>query len=139
MNWRMIGIILLVVIVATHLFIFLPHAVLWFFGVYPVPTGTSAMYQLYSGFLPSITVLSLVYPFVNCHVENCARIGRYHVDGYRVCYIHNPNPEVRKRGITHKHVKDVYEDGNNNLTHGVRVKHGQHNYPDHQDPEQRVV
>lgn len=92
------------------LLVLVPHAVLWFVGVYPVPAGTSPMYQLWSGFIPALAILSIVYPFVNCHEETCWRFGRYHIDGFRVCYVHHPDPEVRKHGVSLRHLHRVHEE-----------------------------
>ena len=63
------------------------HGILWFLGVYPVPSGTSAMYQLWSGFMPALTVLTLLgsaasfYHLHNCHQRRCPRLGKHKVDG----------------------------------------------------------
>lgn len=81
------------------------HGLLWFLGVYPVPSGTSAMYQLWSGFVPALAVLSLAggvwshYKHINCQVRGCPRIGRYFAAGYRVCHRHHPDPQVGRGGV----------------------------------------
>lgn len=73
------------------------HGLLWFLGVYPVPSGTSAMYQLWSGFIPALAIMSLVgglwshFKHINCHVHGCWRVGRYHVASYLVCRRHHPD------------------------------------------------
>ena len=87
------------------------HGLLWFFGVYPTPPGTSPMYQLWSGFLPALMVLSLlgsltaVLRSMNCHVSGCPRIGRYRVAGgrFRVCARHHPDERLHGT-VTHAHV-----------------------------------
>lgn len=64
------------------------------FGDYPVPSGTPWTYQLESGFIPALTVLSLAsllagaWHHVNCHETRCWRIGRHKVDGTPWCNRH---------------------------------------------------
>jgi hypothetical protein len=70
------------------------HGLLWFLGVYPVPSGTSAMYQLWSGLVPALTVLTLfgavvgMYHVHNCHMDGCWRIGKHRVAGTPWCSRH---------------------------------------------------
>jgi hypothetical protein len=70
------------------------HGLLWFLGVYPVPSGTSAMYQLWSGLIPALTVLTLLgalvsmYHVHNCRQEGCWRIGKHRVHGTPWCSRH---------------------------------------------------
>jgi hypothetical protein len=70
------------------------HALGWFVGMYPVPQGTSPMYQFWSGFFPDLLVFAAVvggYKRLNCHKDGCWRIGT-HPDGvYRLCRKHHPN------------------------------------------------
>ena len=71
------------------------HGILWFFGVYPIPAGTSAMYQLWSGFIPALAVLTLIgsvaglYHLHNCHHDHCWRIGKHKVSGTPWCNRHH--------------------------------------------------
>lgn len=66
-------------------------------GVRPTPAGTSPFYQLVSGFIPALTVVSLatliggMWHHVNCHEEGCWRIGRHHVNGMVWCHRHHQN------------------------------------------------
>jgi hypothetical protein len=70
------------------------HGLLWFLGVHPVPPGTSAMYQLWSGFMPALTVLTLLgavasmYHLHNCRRDGCWRIGKHRVGGAPWCRRH---------------------------------------------------
>jgi hypothetical protein len=69
----------------------------WAFGigVHPYPAGTPWTYQLLSGFVPSLTVLSLVtlvagaWHHVNCHEPGCLRIGKHKVEGTPWCSHHH--------------------------------------------------
>jgi hypothetical protein len=64
-------------------------------GTWPVPPGTPWTYQLESGFVPALTVLSLLgtvaglWHSVNCHKRRCWRIGRHKVDGTPWCDHHH--------------------------------------------------
>lgn len=72
------------------------------------------MYQLWSGFIPALAVVSLVgglwshYKHVNCHVHRCWRVGRYIVRGYKVCHRHHPDDGVTRRGVDHGAVVDAW-------------------------------
>jgi hypothetical protein len=94
-----------------------PHALLWFLGMYPVPAGTSPLYQFWSGFY--IVLISLVTSNWlrkhNCHVERCWRTGRYPVaDGtFMVCRRHHPEHMVRHGKISFEHLAHLHEHGNN--------------------------
>lgn len=63
-------------------------------GIRPTPQGTSAWYQLWSGFIPALTVVSLatliggMWHHVNCHADGCWRIGRHHLNGQVWCNRH---------------------------------------------------
>ena len=71
------------------------------FGVHPYPDGTPWTYQLESGFLPALTVLSLLgalsslYHVKNCHWPGCWRLGRHAVNGSPWCnrHYHEVKPE----------------------------------------------
>jgi hypothetical protein len=64
-------------------------------GIWPVPDGTPWTYQFLSGFLPALTVVSLVtlvagaWHHVNCHADRCWRIGKHKVDGTPWCSRHH--------------------------------------------------
>lgn len=112
--WCVIAVVLLVIVLAC----LFPHVALVIIGADKIPQGTSVMYQVWSGFIPSITVITVfgtlggVWRRMNCHVEKCWRIGRYKIDGMCVCHVHHPNPEIRKRGVSHEHIKNIYDHGN---------------------------
>lgn len=63
-------------------------------GVRPTPQGTSPFYQLLSGFIPALTVVSLatliggLWHHVNCHQDGCWRVGRHHLNGQVWCNQH---------------------------------------------------
>lgn len=80
-------------------------------GVHPYPAGTPWTYQLWSGFLPGLTIASLcasLFTYIrqaNCHVHGCWRTGRYPVAGgmFKVCKPHHPDENVRD-GLLAEHV-----------------------------------
>lgn len=104
-RWLMLTLVAVIVL----LLVLTPHALLWFVGVYPYPAGTAPLYQLWSGFIPSIAIVSVVWPFVNCHVESCPRYGRYHVGDFRVCRKHHVDEAVREKRVTHQHIIDHHQ------------------------------
>lgn len=63
-------------------------------GIWPVPAGTPWTYQLESGFVPALTVLSLLGAIVgswhlhNCHHGGCWRIGKHKIRGTPWCGMH---------------------------------------------------
>ena len=73
------------------------HWLGWRFGmgIWPVPGGTPWTYQLESGFVPALTVLSLLgtvislYHLHNCHQDGCWRLGKHKVDGSPWCSRHH--------------------------------------------------
>jgi hypothetical protein len=81
--------LLLVIEIGLH-----PLAAAFGIGVYPAPSGTPWTYQLESGFLPSLTVITLVSIFsgawhhVNCHHPHCWRIGKHKINGTPWCNTH---------------------------------------------------
>lgn len=70
------------------------HGFLHVVGVWPTPPGTSPWYQLWSGLVPALTVVSLVtllagaWHRVNCHEPGCLRIGRHRLNGQTWCDTH---------------------------------------------------
>jgi hypothetical protein len=80
------------------------HWLAWRFGmgISPVPQGTGWPYQLESGFVPALTVLSLLtaiigtYHLHNCHKDGCWRIGKHKINGTPWCSRHegDARPEV---------------------------------------------
>jgi hypothetical protein len=77
-------------------------------------TQASHNYADVSGILPTIVAslgfsgaIITLWRHVNCHVEGCAWVGRYAVDGtpYKVCKTHHPAvPDA----VTAEHVADVH-------------------------------
>jgi hypothetical protein len=72
-----------------------PWGWLYALGVHPYPgPQTPWTYQLWSGFTPALTVLTLfgavasLYHVHNCHEQGCWRIGRYRVGGTVWCRFH---------------------------------------------------
>lgn len=71
-------------------------------GVHPYPgPQTPWTYQLESGFIPALAILSLAggvagaWRHVNCHESRCPRFGRHKVSGTPWCDVHveNARPE----------------------------------------------
>lgn len=85
-----------------------PHLVLWLLGIWPTPTGTPLTYQLWSGFIPAVAIIGVIWPFVNCHVEGCPRYGKYKVEGFKVCHVHHPDDNVGHRGVSHEHLLHLH-------------------------------
>lgn len=86
----------LIVVLSAVLWSILAHPLAWRFamGDWPVPTGTPWTYQLESGFIPALTVLTLLsavasmYHIHNCHYEGCWRLGKHRVNGTPWCSHH---------------------------------------------------
>ena len=72
------------------------HWLAWRFGMgdWPVPPGTPWTYQLESGFIPALTVLTLLgtvvslYHLHNCHKDGCWRLGKHKINGTPWCSLH---------------------------------------------------
>jgi hypothetical protein len=72
------------------------HWLAWRFamGIWPVPSGTPWTYQLESGFVPALTVASLLGAILgswhlhNCHHGGCWRIGKHRIHGTPWCSRH---------------------------------------------------
>lgn len=92
-----------------------PWGWLYGLGVHPYPESSSTpwTYQLWSGFLPALTVLGLLgsavglYRHANCSVHLCPRISRYAIAGgqFKVCRKHHPSAGIRDGHVTVEHVK----------------------------------
>lgn len=71
-----------------------PYGLRFAMGIWPVPAGTPWTYQFESGFLPALTVLTLLsavaalYHVHNCHHETCWRLGKHKVKGTPWCSLH---------------------------------------------------
>lgn len=82
---------------AASLWSLVTHPWGWAFaiGIHPYPgPQTPWTYQLYSGFLPALTVITLLgsvlslYHLHNCHEESCWRLGKHRIDGTPWCSRH---------------------------------------------------
>lgn len=71
-----------------------PYGLRFAMGIWPVPPGTPWTYQLESGFIPALTVLTLLslvsgaWHHVNCHHRWCPRTGKHKVNGTPWCSLH---------------------------------------------------
>lgn len=80
-------------------------------GVHPYPAGTPWTYQLWSGFVPALTVLSLLgtlfslYHLRNCHRDGCWRLGKHTVNGSPWCNVHIG--EVRPEKTEHDLLTEI--------------------------------
>lgn len=95
--------VMIVLAAATVLWSAISHPWAWAFGfgVHPYPgPQTPWTYQLYSGFLPALTVLSLVtlvagaWHHINCHVSRCLRVGRHRIGGTPYCNRHQEQARI---------------------------------------------
>lgn len=72
-----------------------PYGLRFAMGIWPVPQGTPWPYQLESGFVPALTVLTLLsavgslYHLHNCHQDGCWRFGKHRVNGTPYCQHHH--------------------------------------------------
>lgn len=78
---------------------------LHFLGARPTPVGTAPMYQLWSGFVPALVIVTLPvgavtwYYHHTCHARpSCLRWGKYEAAGgmFRLCHRHHPDLAGRK-------------------------------------------
>jgi hypothetical protein len=82
-------------------------------GDWPVPDGTPWTYQLESGFIPALTVLSLLtailgtYHLHNCHSARCWRLGKHRINGSPWCSRHED--EGRQAHAAEATLADVCE------------------------------
>jgi hypothetical protein len=71
-----------------------PYGLRFAMGIWPVPEGTPWTYQFESGFVPALTVLTLLtsvlslYHIHNCHMDGCWRVGKHRVHGTPWCNRH---------------------------------------------------
>lgn len=83
-------------------------------GVHPYPAGTPWTYQLWSGFVPSLAIASLLsgvaahLRMMHCHVHGCWRLGRFEMAGgqFKVCNRHSHHPKK----ITRQYVLATHEE-----------------------------
>jgi hypothetical protein len=81
-----------------------PWGWLYAVGVHPYPLSSSTpwTYQMWSGIIPALTILTLfgslggAYHLHNCHMDGCWRIGKHRVAGTPWCNHHvgNAKPSV---------------------------------------------
>jgi hypothetical protein len=84
------------------------HWLAWRFGmgIWPVPQGTGWPYQLESGFVPALTILSLLtaivgtYHLHNCHSARCWRLGKHKISGTPWCSRHEAEGRAYASGET---------------------------------------
>lgn len=75
---------------------FHPWGWLYAFGVHPYPVSSSTpwTYQMWSGIIPALTILTLfgslggAYHLHNCHKDGCWRIGKHRIAGTPWCDRH---------------------------------------------------
>jgi hypothetical protein len=97
-----------------------PWGWLYGLGVHPYPASSSTpwTYQLWSGFIPALTVTGLLasaiglYRHANCHVTRCFRLARYPVAGgqFKVCAKHHPDEQVRAGKVSHEHILRLHRE-----------------------------
>jgi hypothetical protein len=69
-------------------------------GTWPVPQGTPWTYQLWSGFIPALTIVTLLgsvislYHVHNCHHDGCWRIGKHRISGTPWCTHHQAEAQT---------------------------------------------
>jgi hypothetical protein len=63
-------------------------------GVHPYPAGTPWEYQMWSGIIPALTILTLfgslggAWHLHNCHQDGCWRMGKHRIAGTPWCDRH---------------------------------------------------
>lgn len=82
-----------------------PWGWLYGLGVHPYPEASSTpwTYQLWSGLIPSLAILSLIgsavglYRHADCRAPRCLRIGHYpDARGVRWCWRHHPDHDGKR-------------------------------------------
>lgn len=110
LKWSSFAVFLLcLALVAWH-----PWSAAFAIGVHPYPAGTPWTYQLWSGFVPSLAIVSLLsgitahFKMMNCHVHRCWRLGKFPMAGgqFKVCHRHSDHPEK----ITHAYILAKHEE-----------------------------
>jgi len=105
--------IALIIVAVTH-----PFGTRFALGIWPVPQGTPWTYQLESGFIPALTVLTLLgavtsmWHVHNCHMDGCWRLGKHRINGTPWCgkHQHLARPERSEREILEEictHLKNI--------------------------------
>ena len=82
--------------------------VLFALGLHPYPASSSTpwTYQMWSGIIPALTVLTLFgslggfYSLHNCHAKGCLRLGKHRIDGTPWCNRHASSVPSRALGRT---------------------------------------
>jgi hypothetical protein len=91
-----------------------PWSAAFAIGVHPYPAGTPWTYQLWSGFIPSLAIVSIIggiashFRMINCHVHGCWRMGRFELAGgqFKVCHKHSPHPDK----LTHWYILNKHKE-----------------------------
>lgn len=91
----------------------------WLYGIgvhpYPASSSTPWTYQMLSGFVPALAVLTLLsavggmWRSVNCHEPRCWRLGRHKVHGTPWCDHHQETarPELTENEILQQILTEV--------------------------------
>lgn len=85
----------------------------WFIHFFGIDDGTSQQYLFWSGLGSDLGEVALlgglvqIYRSNRCHVDGCHRIGRHHIQHYRVCRIHHPGVPDK---VTAEHIEKVHSD-----------------------------
>lgn len=83
------AVVTLVVFIVLH-----PWGAATAMGVHPYPAGTPWEYQMWSGIIPALTIVSLLgslgaaYRLHNCHEAGCWRLGKHRIGGTPWCTAH---------------------------------------------------
>ena len=91
-----------------------PYGLRFAMGDWPVPPGTPWTYQLESGFIPALTVVTLLsglaalYNLHNCHHEGCWRLGKHKIKGTPWCVSHED--EGRAQETTDDLLRDILDE-----------------------------
>jgi len=112
-KWVFLGILTGVL---TYLIGWHTWGLLYGFGVHPYPESSSTpwTYQLWSGFIPALAIISIFGGLsthlrsINCHVNRCWRLGRFELAGgqFKVCHKHSPHPAK----LTHRYILARHEE-----------------------------
>src|SRR5215469_10583179 len=88
----------LVVLLGLTIWSAIAHPWAWLYAIglhpYPASSGTPWTYQLWSGFMPALTVLTLLgsvatlYHLHKCHHDGCWRLGKHRISGTPWCTRH---------------------------------------------------
>lgn len=85
-----------IVAAVVYVLVWHPWGLLYALGVHPYPASSSTpwTYQMWSGIIPALTVLTLFgslggfYHLHNCHWKGCLRLGKHRLGGTPWCTVH---------------------------------------------------